>query len=166
MSRITELGISSSLSKREARELEALARNRYVIEIGSLLGYSTILMAKQAISVVAIDPHAGYPSYNPSPTLNYFMDNITKHGVSRRVIPVLAKAQDALPVLRHADMAFIDATGRYDDTRFCLDNLYPEVLACHDYGRRSCEGATRAVDEFVKRYNKQCRVVDTLAIIT
>lgn len=165
MSRITELGINSSLSTREADELERLAVNKHIVEIGSLLGYSTIKMATVAQSVIAIDPHRDYPSYNPAPTLSEFLNNIGKHGVYNKVVPIIAKAQKVLPLIRQPDMVFIDATGTYIDTKFCLANLYPEIMAVHDYGRRSCDGATRAVDEFVEKFKKQIRVIDTLAII-
>jgi predicted O-methyltransferase YrrM len=166
MSRKSELGIKTSVTRREGDELARLATGNLVVEVGSLLGYSTIKMAQVARRVVAVDPHIDYPSYRPAPTLREFMSNIYRHSVYSRVTPMLSVAQIALPLLGRSDMAFIDATGEYDLTKYCLEHVNSPVIACHDYGRRSCAGATRAIDEFVRKNNKRCRVIDTLAVIT
>ncbi len=166
MSRLSELGIKTSVTRREGDELAKLAAGRLVVEVGSLLGYSTIKMAQVAQRVVAIDPHIDYPRYRPAATLREFMSNIYRHSVYSRVTPMLSVAQIVLPMLGRADISFIDATGEYDLTKYCLENVKSPIITCHDYGRRSCAGATRAIDEFVRTYNKRCRVIDTLAVIT
>lgn len=166
VSRISELGIKTSVTRREGDELARLAAGKLVVEVGSLLGYTTIKMAKTARLVTAIDPHRDYPSCRPSPTLYEFLGNLLRHNVNHKVVSIPYRAQEVLHFCKPRDFGFIDATGLYADTMFCLENLRCDVIACHDYGRRSCDGATKAVDEFVRNHNKQCRVIDTLAVIT
>lgn len=160
-----KLGIKSAVSEPEIQALQSLCRDRDVVEIGSLLGYSTIMIARVAKHVLAIDPHDGYPYYNPTPTLQEFLRNIERWGVAGVITPIVQTADRVLSHLRPADVAFVDCTGLYRDTRFCLDHVKAKVLACHDFGRRGCDGATRAVEDYVRQHNKQLSVIDTLAII-
>ena len=166
MSRISSLGIVTAMTPREADMLQQVARGHKVTEIGSLLGYSTIKLAQVAAHVIAIDPHRDYPSYNPAPTLKEFLSNLDRLYVTNKVTPVVDIAQNAFPLLHPTYMTFIDATGAYTDTSFCLNHCFSQLIAVHDYGRRGCEGATKAVDEFIKHRNLTCQVIDTLAVIS
>lgn len=160
-----DLGIKTAVSAREARVLRALATGQRVIEVGSLLGYSTITLASRARHVDAIDPHSGYPYYNPVPTLPCFLANLQRWGVDAKVTARVGLAQDWLDKLT-ADLAFIDCTGFYEDTKFCLNHAQAPVIAVHDFGRRGCDGVARAVLQFVREQQRELSVIDTLAIIT
>lgn len=159
-----ELGIKTAVSAREVQALRALAAGKRVIEVGSLLGYSTIQLARCAVHVDAIDPHNGYPYFNPAPTLPIFLANLARWGVIGKVTPRIGLAQDWLPKLK-AGLTFIDCTGFYDDTRYCLNQSTSRIIAVHDFGRRGCDGVAKAVLEYVRKQGKELSVVDTLAII-
>ena len=163
------VNIPTGVSIQEIEELRSLARGKIVLEVGSLLGYSTVNLAQVAERVHAVDPHEGYPDHDPRPTLQPFIENLNKFGVRDRVKVHIGKAQDILPVFRYDyfDLGFIDVNGGYEDTLYCLKAVSYLVrpggwLAVHDYGRVSpdCSGATRAVEEYEKIY-KSNFVVDT-----
>lgn len=158
-----DLGIKTAVSLREAKVLRMLAAGKRVLEVGSLLGYSTIQMARTAERVDAIDPHDGYPYYNPVPTLPCFLRNIARWGVDHKVHVRVGYAQAWLPVL-HGDFTFIDCTGFYEDTKFCIE-AGKGTIAVHDFGRRGCEGVGKAVMEFYHNNPHTLEVVDTLAIL-
>lgn len=158
------LGIKTAVSPREVEVLRAVAANRRVIEVGSLLGFSTVHLAKVARSVESIDPHSGYPYFNPVPTLPVWRYNIFRHGVADRVCAHVGTAQEFLPGM-NGELTFIDCTGFYDDTKFCLEHA-PGIIACHDFGRRGCAGVERAVLEFVRKTGRELHVTDTLVLIT
>jgi hypothetical protein len=161
------IDIKTALTQRETDVLISLSKDKNVLEIGSLLGYSTIAMAQVGKMVVSIDPHIGYPFYNPSPTLPIFLHNLIRFGVSRRVIPIINFAQNVLKDIKDSfDFVFIDATGFYEDTKFCLENSSAPTLAVHDFRRQNCDGVDRAVLEYIKIHKKQLTTVDTLAIIS
>lgn len=161
-----KINIKTALTKKEIEILKFLVRDESVLEIGSLLGYSTINMAQVAAHVTSIDPHCGYPFYNPSPTLQIFLNNLQMYNIYN-VSPIINYAQNVLQSLKNKfQLAFIDCTGFYEDTLFCLEHCAAEIICCHDYGRRNCEGVNRSVNEFVKKYNKKIDIVDSLAIIT
>lgn len=161
-----KLCIKSAVTANEIQALQRLAAGKNVIEIGSLLGYSTIQIARVAKHVVSVDPHDGYPYYNPTPTLPEFLHNLDRWGVLGVVTPVIDKAQNALPHLKDCDLTFIDCTGLYSDTRFCLEQVKSPIIACHDFNRWGCGGVSKAVLEYVKRHNKQLEVIGTLGIIS
>lgn len=156
--------IKSCLSSYETEILRDEVRGLSVIEIGALLGYSTINIAQVARNVTSIDPHAGYPYYRPCSTLREYLHNLESHGVSRKVKTIVARAQNVLGKLPSAEATFIDCTGLYEDTKFCLDNASGKII-CHDFGRSDCPGVEKAVLEFVKKTKRDLQVVDTLAIV-
>jgi hypothetical protein len=161
-----KLGIKSAVSMREVEVLQGLSTGKTVVEVGSLLGYSTIQIARVAKRVLAIDPHDGYPYYNPTPTLPEFLRNIERWGVKGVVTPIVDKAQHVLPNIAGADVTFIDTTGFYRDTMFCLEHANTPVIACHDFGRNGCSDVQAAVIEFAKRRHLTIEVIDTLAILS
>ncbi len=160
-----KLGIKSALSPQETAMLQKLAKGKLVVEVGSLLGYSTIQMARVARRVLAVDPHNGYPYYQPTPTLQEFLRNIERWNVAGLVTPIVDKAQNVLPSLVAAGLTFIDTTGFYKDTMYCLEHAKSPVIACHDFDRGGCQ-VTQAVLDFVRKTHRSLHVVDTLAVIT
>ncbi len=164
--------IPTAVTPAEARALIDLARGKRVLEVGSLLGYSTVLMAEVARHVVAVDPHEGYPAGDPRPTLAPFLDNLSTHNV-RRKVTVLVGTDADLPFLapRSFDLAFIDTTGEYEDTWRIMHAVVPllrpdGVLAVHDCGHPDWPGAEAAARDFSNTYALPFALVDRLAIFT
>lgn len=149
--------IPTAISAAEARALREFSRGLRVIECGALLGYSTLLFADQAASVVSIDRHEGY---GPS-TLAPYLSNIA--GRRNVIVPVVADCRDVLPFLT-GDRYFLDLDGTYATTRAALaairDSRVP--VAVHDFRRQSCDGVARAILD--AGYDIE-QVIDSLAIV-
>lgn len=154
---MTALEIPTALTPDETTKLQEIAAGKYVLEVGALLGYSTIALAQVAEHVFSIDPHDGYPENDPRPTWGAYIDNLQRHRVSEKVTPIKARWQDVaenggLPV--PYDVVFMDLTGRYEDTMALLMHLHPEwgwrlkTIAVHDCGHPDWPGVDRAVAEF------------------
>src|SRR6266550_1289917 len=157
--------IPTALTHDELYALWRLAEGRLVYEAGSLLGASTIALAQTARLVVAVDPHDGYPRKDPSPTWELFDRNLRTYGVRGKVQPIRATLADAPPKAAY-DLAFADLTGEHDVTMdFLMAARYVKMVAVHDYGRAGCEGATRAVDQWLKTFKRRVTRVDTLIIL-
>ncbi len=157
--------IPTALTKAELEMLWHLAADKLVYEAGSLLGASTIALAQTAKIVVAVDPHDGYPRKDPSPTWELFDRNLRMHGVRGKVQPIRATLADAPPKAAYG-LAFADLTGEYDITMdFLMAARHVKWVAVHDYGRAGCEGATRAVDQWLKTFKRRVTRVDTLIIL-
>ena len=163
--------IPTAVTPAETVELQRLARGRSVLEVGSLLGYSTIKLAEGAFHVVSVDPHEGYPVNDPRPTYDTFVKNLILAGVRDKVTPLVGTDIEVFPLLkpRQFQMAFIDTTGEYDDTRRICEAVVPllsyyAVLAVHDMGHPDWPGALEAVEDFARDHRTQFRLVDRLAI--
>lgn len=149
--------IPTALTDAETDKLKRLAEGKNVLEIGSLLGYSTVILAQVAKHVISIDPHEGYPETAPKSTLTRYIENINEYGVAHRVTSVVSTWQDALAPghnLYPYELVFIDVTGKYRDTYECLRHFAPEwgwslkTIAVHDCGHPSWPGVDRAVKDF------------------
>lgn len=149
--------IPTAVSAPEARALREFSRGMRVIECGALLGYSTLLLAEQAASVVSIDRHEGY---GPS-TLAPYLSNIASH--RNVVVPVVADCRQVLPFLT-GDRYFLDLDGTYETTRAALTAIRDSrvLVAVHDFRRQSCEGVARAIVD--AGYDIE-QVVDSLAFV-
>lgn len=162
------LAIPSAISGDEAAELVKLSRGRTVLEIGSFLGYSTVLMAESARMVWSIDPHEGYYSGSAGrgSSVETFLDNLRAHS-TRNVIPVIARAQDVIRHIRPKtfEFIFIDISSEAEELIFLANNLEPELIAVHDYGSPKWPGATRAVEALMLMKTFPMRIVGTLAVI-
>lgn len=168
---MTPLSIPTAVTAAEAAELQRHAKGKIVLEVGALLGYSTILLAKVAERVHSVDPHVGYPASNPRPTLKPFLRNLHASNVRQRVTVHLGTDAEILPALRDDsfDMAFLDLTGMYDDTLACMERvtrlLKPgSVLCVHDCGHPEWPGAAEAVEDFSDEHEWHYDLVDRLAI--
>lgn len=160
------IGIPTSMTAKETEALQTLCAGRKVLEIGSLLGYSTIAIAQVAREVWAIDPHDGYPLSDPKPTLAGFIDNIERHGVKDKIITIVANAQLVLPTLKgHFDVIFIDITRHAKELIFKANYMEPQYIAVHDYGHPVWTGATEAIQAFNELSRCPMTVTDTLAIL-
>jgi len=173
------IDIPTALTPAETELLQSLARDKYVLEVGALLGYSTVVLAQVAKQVISIDPHEGYPDNNPRPTWQTYRENLARHGVKDKVLPykatwqeVAAHDEGGLPA--PYDMVFMDLTGRYEDTMELLMYLHPEwgwrlkTIAVHDCGHPDWPGVDRAVEEFREFMGMHAKFqqVDRLGVFT
>lgn len=167
--------IDGWLSPDEGAALQLAARGKTWLEIGSLLGRSTVCLAAVASRVVAVDPHDGSAirtKRKGQDTLAEFTANIRAAGVADRVTVIRARVQDVtLWPVGSFDGIFIDgehteaACAR--DLRIALSLLAAGgVIAVHDYGPRSPHpGVTPAVDKFCTIENFRLNLIHTLAIL-
>lgn len=144
------LDIRCALTEGETRLLQRVAMDRVVYEAGALLGGSTVRLAQVAKRVVSCDPHDGYPVHQPRPTWLRFKDNLRRYGLDARVVAHRSRfEQVALPL--DCSLAWADLTGEYGLTaRFLVHAQAARFIAVHDYGRNHCDGATEAVDRWIK----------------
>lgn len=151
-------GSIGSVQHEEAVRLAELAKGLTVLELGSYVGRSTVAMARTARMVYAVDWHrGGHPDYPEQYTLHTFISNLDNYGMRDRVVPLLGRTADVLPVLRDDsfDFCFIDAAHTYEDAEADLRQASRLVregarIACHDYLDlwQKDFGVGRAVDEF------------------
>lgn len=154
--------IKTSLTERETKELQRLAQDRKVLEVGSAYGYSTIVMAQVAEQVIAVDPHHALASW---PIMN---QNLKAYGVERKVVCVMSTSQQTLPTIprQSLGMVFIDGDHQYDAVRFdlawarMLVKPFGAVIAVHDYDEEICPDVRRALDDWMP----PDFLVDTLAV--
>lgn len=149
------IDIPTAVTERESLTLLRYAEGGEVLEVGSLLGYSTVRMARVARHVTSVDPHEDYPVDNPRPTLETFMHNLRRHGVRHKVSVVVETHDKVFPRLAPAqfDLIFIDATGEEYLTFAIMVGarrlLAPHgVLCVHDCGHPDWPGALAAVEHY------------------
>jgi predicted O-methyltransferase YrrM len=154
--------INTSVTLAETVELQRLAKDAAVLEIGSAYGYSTCALALVARSVTAVDPHTGHGS------LYELQANLNAYGVADKVRIVAQRSQEAMPTLGHEeyDLVWIDGDHTADvvehDVGWALKLLKPGgVLACHDYDEVTCPGVRQALD---KLFGGPGDLTDTLAV--
>jgi hypothetical protein len=169
--------IKTALTPMEADALRALSTGKTVLEVGALLGFSTVVMAEVAEAVVSVDPHDGYPTANPRPTWEPFHENLLRFGVADKVTVVrdIFPSQAATLALEDEgppQFAFIDADGTYETTSAILAPLLDgrmaasaKFIAVHDYDLPEWPGAGEAVRDCVTQAGLKFGTVDTLAII-
>jgi predicted O-methyltransferase YrrM len=158
--------INTSLTAAETAELQRLAKDCEVLEIGSAYGYSTCALALVAKSVTAVDPHITHGSF-------YVQDaNLKAYGVRPKVGVYKHRSQDILPRFAaigppyRFDLVWIDGDHTAEvvehDVTWALKLLKPGgVLACHDYDEVTCPGVRQALD---KLFGGPGELTDTLAV--
>jgi len=158
--------ISSSITQSETAELQRLAKDVSVLEIGSAYGYSAIAMALAGGHVTAVDPHTGHHSFG---TMHA---NLGIYRVADRVEVICARSQEALPDLydrgERFDVIFVDGdhtdAAVEHDVRWAVKLLKAGgVLACHDYDEATCPGVRVALDRL---FGGPGVLTDTLAVYT
>lgn len=158
--------INTSLTERETAELQRLAKDGDVLEIGTAYGYSTVALALVAKSVTAVDPHLTHGSHGD------VLANLRAYGVSDKVAIIQSYSQHALPALhaegRRFDLVWIDgdhtAPVVENDVTWAIKMLKPGgVIACHDYQEVTCPGVRVALD---KMFGGPGDLTDTLAVYT
>lgn len=157
--------ISTSLTMAETQELQRLAKDAEVLEVGSAYGYSTVAIGLVARSIVAVDPHQWLNSFGP------LLNNLAAYGVTSRCVVEMRREDSrlALPQLagegRTFDLIWIDGDHEAHavalDVANALKLLKPSgTLACHDYDEATCPGVRQALDA----WKVPPRLVDTLAV--
>jgi hypothetical protein len=164
--------ISGWLRYEEGKALAALARGRRVLEVGSMLGLSTVCMAREADRVVSVDTRDGRGTvYAGTNTLTSFLVNVTRHGVADRVVALVGTLAE-VDAAAHGpyDLAFID--GAHDrasveaDVARAVELLAPGgLLAFHDYRSESDPDVTAVVDELVDSGGTLLSVTESLAVV-
>lgn len=132
--------IHTGVTHREADVLEAFAKGKHVLECGSWHGFSTVVMARVAESVVAVDWHHGDPHAGIQDTEGVFRGNLERYGVADRVSVIVGRFEAVLPDLPRGafDVAFTDGMHDAPSVRRDLDLIAPlirpgGVLLVHDY---------------------------------
>lgn len=154
------INIPTALSFNETVLLKRLSRNKKALEIGSLLGYSTINIAKKAKTVTSIDPHEGYPYKGAETTIFRFKQNLTRHNINN--VKVIQNIFENVKKEKY-DFVFIDLSGEYELTKNVLEYVenIPIVLI-HDFARQNCSGVEKAIKD---SNGNLIQVIDTCAII-
>lgn len=151
--------IPTALTAREAKALRRYAKDKTVVETGSLLGYSTIQLARTARWVTAIDRHTGYDGA-PTRTLRSFRRNLSVAGVEGRVSLVLRDIHSFVQ-FPAADLTFIDLDGTLETTAIAIQKARSPLIAIHDVQRSCCPG----VEEAIRRLNfRVIEGIDSLVI--
>ena len=167
------IDIPTALSEVEAVAISQLATGRDVLEVGSLLGFSTVTMGMCANSVVSVDPHEGYPDANPRPTYEPFLQNLMRYDVID-VVTAYREDHRAIDWIKadHPawDFAFIDADGTYETTFAVLEKVAEAttskaLIAVHDYDLPAWPGAGEAVRDWCTQTGARFGVIDTIALI-
>lgn len=129
-----------------------------ILEIGSFLGFSTIVLALVGKTVVSIDNHGIDPGDTRLSTLELFLKNMEEYGVHKKVITMVGNSQDILPRLgdQQFDFVFIDADhSREAVVRDSSDAHYllkwGGMMAWHDYGEPGTP-TRQGIDDFLREY--------------
>lgn len=158
------------LTAEEGEALAKLASGQRVLELGCYMGRSTLCMGAVADSIVSVDWHGGDSMVGGINTLPRFLENIELADLRRKVIPVIARIEDAAPFLvrKFFDLVFIDSDHHTEfverDTRLALRCVRPGgVIAWHDMNMTSVQ---RALAYFDLRPAKQAGSLGWLKIFT
>jgi predicted O-methyltransferase YrrM len=155
--------IDTSLTADETRELQRLAADADVLEIGSAYGYSAVAMALVGARVTAVDPHTWLGSYD------VMVSNLKAYAIDPRVDILQDLSFAILPLLAESgyrfDLVWIDgdheAPSVTHDVEWARKLLRPTgTLACHDYDEDTCPGVRQALDA----WKPPAKLIDTLAI--
>lgn len=166
--------VAGWLLPEEGHALAELARDKYVLEIGSYCGKSTVCLAQTARHVHAIDPHDGRGTPAPRNTRCDMLGNLARYQVTDSVT---ISHPDEVKQLWDYDLVFID--GAHDassvraDIELAKSVLKPGgLIAFHDYRTRPGQhdagwdpGVTEAVDEFVSAGAEIVSTHATLAVL-
>jgi hypothetical protein len=162
--------IPSAITDEEAAVLAEIAKGKYVLEMGAHYGFSTVILARTARSVVSVDWHHGDPLAGTGDTEAIFRANLRSHGVEDLVDVRVGRFEDVLPALKGQvfEVIFLDGDHSREaverDINLALPLLAPGgTLVFHDYGRTEPGfGVTDAVNEIMLQTPD--RLVDTLAV--
>ncbi|MGH7746573.1 MAG: class I SAM-dependent methyltransferase [Candidatus Dormibacteria bacterium] len=140
--------IRTSLTDLEGATLQRLAAGGDVVEFGAAYGYSTVVIAQVALSVISVDPHTALPG-----SRDILLRNLWQCGVLHRVtvVDTTSEAFCGRAYVGSADLVFIDGNHSTEATirdLQCANRLLRGAghIAIHDYTRLPT--VRRAVDEW------------------
>jgi predicted O-methyltransferase YrrM len=178
-----EPGIPTSMTTAELQGLAKLAIGKTVLEIGSRYGASTIGMAGMGAKIVyALDWHRGDVWHGEGggtgDTIWIFWNYINKYGMRDKIVPLVGKSDQVLPILptQYFDLILVDGDHSYEGCKFDLQHslrlLRPGgIIAVHDFEREQQFnypegheleiGVTKACKELLGEPDE---LIDTVAI--
>jgi len=175
------LDIPTGLTEPEAVALQQLAAGKRVLEVGALLGFSTVILAQVADEVASVDPHDGYPFNDPRDTWVPFNNNLLRYGVADKVLTYRDRYTARTAALigdewGAPNFAFLDLDGTYENTfkvmelvaehmAVPMDDREATILAVHDYGLPEWPGAGAAIRDYCTQTQTHFGLIDTLALI-
>ena len=148
------------LTLNEAKELQTLAANQQVLELGSYKGRSTVVMASTAKLVVSVDWHKGDIHVASENTLEEFTQNIKDYP---NIVPFVGRFADVVPQLTAYQFDGVLVDGQHDfksvqdDMQLAL-SLKPKWIAVHDWGVFAVKPAITEMGL------TPTRIVETLAV--
>lgn len=161
----TTTGILTAMTASEAHKLQQLAEGRRVLELGSLHGYSTRVMASASAEVWSVDWHYGDESSKFGDTLESWTRNTADLRRRGLVVGLVGRFEQILPMLRRESFGGIFHDGAHDaesvarDLELALPLLAPGGwFAAHDWG---VYGVT---DALLPRLGRPDRLVQSLAV--
>lgn len=172
--------IASTVTEAEARMLYALARATrgdpsLVVELGTWMGRSAVVLAMGAQRLIAIDRWAPYTDWNKqrlAPGISQCRGNLERAGVAHLVRLVQSDTSEAASMYEQdVGLLFIDGdhthAGVRRDWEAWRDKLIPgAVVAWHDYTLDNPNvGVRELVDELLERGDlRKVRQMDSLMV--
>jgi predicted O-methyltransferase YrrM len=155
-----------------------LPKNGVIIEIGSFMGLSSIIMASALLSnnnykakIYCVDTWEGSPEHKnldevkSKQLYEIFLENIKKYKVNSIIYPIRKPSVEAANEFEDlsADFIFIDGDHSYESCYSDLVSWYPKlkeggILFGHDCVPGS--GVSEAVEKFSKEYNINYKIYD------
>ena len=140
------------LSPQEAKELQRLAKDKTVLELGAWKGRSTVVLAEVARYVVSVDRHQGIAEVGGEDSLPDYLQSVRNLA---NVAIVVAQFDKIVPLLgSFFDMAFVD--GDHDkqsvkfDVQLAMEHVHGRgIIALHDFDFESVRAG--AAEIFGKR---------------
>ena len=139
-----------------------------IVEIGSWKGRSTTWLASGARlagrRVYAIDPHRRSREYPGAETLDEFLGNLARNGLSGVVEPLVMTSEEAAArVVGPVELLFIDGDHSYEAARHDAELWLPRLIdggtvMFHDVATAAYSGPRRVVREMVCRSRRFHRI--------
>lgn len=133
--------IPTYVTREETDELERLAAGKRVLELGAQFGYSTVHLGKAAAELWSVDWHYGDPQAGEMDTLAAWAGHTASLRKAGRVIGVIGRFAQVLPLLQPASFDLIFHDGLHErhavilDARLSLPLLsWRGIFCAHDWG--------------------------------
>ena len=154
----------------EGAELQRLARNRNVLEIGVWKARSTIAMVATAKHIVAVDHFHGDDFAGHANTGTVAWTNLCETKARDRVTLIIGDISHIRDLLDGREFGLIhyDADHTFEATASFLQSIQLEgcPIAVHDYDQNpNHAGVRKAVDEFVMATGRTIQIIKRLAIL-
>jgi predicted O-methyltransferase YrrM len=122
------------LTEAEGEFLAEMCKGKFVIELGSYTGMSTISIARVARHVVSCDWHGGDAHIGQQDTLALLDGNLKRYGVRDKVTMLVGKFDVTLPLLacQQFDVAYIDGAHDYESVKHDTEAVLPLLKKSQD----------------------------------